>query len=188
VSNETAQEIKQHLEGCAGCSAIYEKMKAQIAIPVIDPDQADVDYLKKIRFGSIRRIVISVISVLVLVAVFMFAFTAGLPVSSEDVTYKTYTLPDETWELVVSLEKSNWACSVRHQEGDDAPGYYILEPRKAPPLLIKGNSFTFGLDPNMIRIPPKDLPEGIPADAKVILRLSDGDIVFTADEMKSAAQ
>lgn len=46
VSEETAQEIAEHLTGYADCRTAYAHMKTSVE-PIIEQDRKAIDYLKK---------------------------------------------------------------------------------------------------------------------------------------------
>ena len=107
LSEETAQEVKEHLTSCADCNAVYEEMRDSLT-PIAVADAGEIDYLKKFKTKSkantIKYSVISALAVVVIFIVCVFIFHIGKPVNSEDLSYTLHKLSDSSIQIDMKLE------------------------------------------------------------------------------------
>lgn len=92
VSDKTKDEIKQHLTECAYCRKQYEEMKTGWPDEQTSPEKketdirlirnGEIDYLKKIREKTRKRIILAVVLTLIAVVLFcvLKVFVWGFPV------------------------------------------------------------------------------------------------------------
>ncbi|MCR5135189.1 MAG: DUF4825 domain-containing protein [Clostridiales bacterium] len=77
TGEETAADIRAHLAGCPDCSAVYTAMTADEPAKGAESDAAaereqrsrDIDYLKKVRTGTRRRVLAAVLAALIILAI-----------------------------------------------------------------------------------------------------------------------
>lgn len=79
-SGETNAEIKQHLDACADCRTVYEKMSAVIPQEIL-PEDKNIDFIKKLKANMLRRNIIAAVStaVAILACFFIFAKNYEIP-------------------------------------------------------------------------------------------------------------
>lgn len=92
TSEVTSQEIKAHLEGCEACRERWERMERQIegeSRTKREEEEREIDYLKKVRKNSRRRLLTGALAALLIVAAAAFVklFVIGYPVDSYYITY-----------------------------------------------------------------------------------------------------
>ena len=66
LSPETEEQVREHLGECEECRKIYEQMTAPE--PAADDDGREVDYLKKVKRGKTKAVIIAVAAVLIVAA------------------------------------------------------------------------------------------------------------------------
>ena len=87
TSPETSGLVREHLEECPDCKAAYEAMHGEIPPETegdcgIAADSSEIDYLKKVRNTGRKKIIASVLAVLLLAggAVFAKVYLYGSPI------------------------------------------------------------------------------------------------------------
>ncbi len=87
TSPETCELVREHLEECPDCEAVYEAMHGEIPPETegdcgIAADSSEIDYLKKVRNTGRKKIIASVLTVLLLAggAVFAKVYLYGSPI------------------------------------------------------------------------------------------------------------
>ena len=80
-SEESNADISKHLDECADCRTVYEKMAAVIP-QEIQPEDKDVDFLKKLKRKMLRKNVVVAIStcIVVLSSLIVFSKTHEIPI------------------------------------------------------------------------------------------------------------
>ena len=183
VSEETAQEIAEHLTGCADCRTAYAQMKTPVE-PIIEQDRKEIDYLKKIRAKTkshvLKYSVICTSVVVVLVVAFMFIIARGTPVKSTDLNYVASIAEAQT--VRVELSPSNGLAfslqtKVTYNEATGQMTEFIISPRQVPKWFPNGNAVHYGYE----YTPDSGLSE----DFQIVIRLSDKDIILTADDLEN---
>lgn len=118
LSKETEQEVQQHLHSCSDCQSLYNQMKIPLE-PVVNQDEKEVDYLKKIKIKSQRVFKYSAISIAVIAVALVssiYVIALGLPLKSADLTYTasiteakgcTTRIESRKWLSVFCSDKSN---------------------------------------------------------------------------------
>ena len=66
LSPESEEKVRLHLEECDECRKIYERMTAPD--PQTDEDASEVDYLKKVKRGKVKAVIIAAAAVLLVAA------------------------------------------------------------------------------------------------------------------------
>lgn len=87
TSPETSGLVREHLQECPNCEAVYEAMHGEIPPETegdcgIAADSSEIDYLKKVRNTGRKKIIASVLAVLLLAggAVFAKVYLYGSPI------------------------------------------------------------------------------------------------------------
>lgn len=87
TSPETSGLVREHLEECPDCEAVYEAMHEEIPTEAEEnsgagADSPEIDYLKKVRNTGRKKIIASVLAVLLLAggAVFAKVYLYGSPI------------------------------------------------------------------------------------------------------------
>jgi len=93
-SEETNAELQSHLDGCADCRGVYEKMTAKIARDV-QTAGGDIDFLKRLRVKILRRNVITAFAVcLILISgLLVFAFNYQIPIPFDRYRMRAEVIP-----------------------------------------------------------------------------------------------
>ena len=84
---ETNREIAEHVQGCAECGRILQQMQAPLQEPETIGKNKEIDYLKKIKAGTVKKILAILVCIAVLATFFSYFFILGSPVKSEDMHY-----------------------------------------------------------------------------------------------------
>ena len=92
TSDESSRQIEAHLETCGDCRSRYQRMKEDLERETQvkqKENEREIDYLKKIRKSSIRKVFLGIFSAfaVILLALFLKLFVIGYPVDSYLVTY-----------------------------------------------------------------------------------------------------
>ena len=99
VSEETAQDIRLHLNTCEKCSKVYSEMRDESKVRVAIKKKKNINPLKKVKkaiFLKVTGIVLMIFTVVILTVQFMFI---GVPVNSENVDVRFYVLSErETYK------------------------------------------------------------------------------------------
>jgi len=112
LTSETSnEEIQEHLAGCEDCRTFYQEMTDEIKEEVPVTKVRELDYLKKVRKGYMRKAAITVGAVAVILLIFVSLFAVGFPVSSEDMEL-THEIKDNYLEINFQLK--NGHDLIRH--------------------------------------------------------------------------
>ena len=83
TSEETNEEIKQHLKDCADCTTIYEQMTAMIPLELKE-EEKDIDFVKKLKSRIRQRYVWIVLTTCIVLTGFMyFVKSYRIPIAYE---------------------------------------------------------------------------------------------------------
>lgn len=157
TGEETNCEIAEHLQGCPECTKLFQEMKTPIAKQETEYVDREIDYLKKIRTGNMKKILAVVGGLLVLAAVVTYLFIIGSPVASKDMTYETEMVQNgEEWvvhlELVNGKElrmNTDYVFDTDAKTGDMVLRKVLLKPYQVwPSPIYEGNKFLYGLNRN----------------------------------------
>lgn len=180
VSVETENDIHQHLLECEACRALHAKLSAPIDNAASQSDQKEIDFLKKVRKNTTKKLVAGFTVLLLIFATLTYFIAIGSPVSKKDLIYTTHVAGDD-WRMNIELTNGK-ALLVRTEPiygkknsmGNRQVVGFIVKPYQLlPSPLLKGenNTFIYGTSLNSFN----------QQDYKIILRLADGDIVLTSD-------
>lgn len=135
IHEETRQAVDRHLKDCPDCTARKEAMESPAsADPAAADQQAEVDYLRKVRRKNRGRIVLAVAAtVAVLVAALTVkAFWIGKKADLEGMTWQV----SETEEGLDLRVRSVWSgvAYVGWQQQEQGENTWSLETREVLPL------------------------------------------------------
>lgn len=157
TGEETAADIRAHLTGCPDCSAVYAAMTADEPAAgttgnAADSDSAaereqrsrDIDYLKKVRTGTRRRILAAVLAAFVILAVPLVRYCViGTP--DPAVAY-ALTMNEEATELTVEGTAIGGSEALAHLSlTQDDKGVVTIAPRNTHKLFYRDSKNTAAL-------------------------------------------
>jgi hypothetical protein len=179
VSAETEADIHQHLQECDACRALHGKLSAPIENATSQTDKKEIDFLKKVRKKTTKKMVVGLAVSLLIFASLTFFLAIGSPVSKEDLIYTTNVVGDE-WRMDLELTNGK-ALLVRTEPiyGEEnskgikpVVGIVVKPYQLLPSPLLEGDNKTFMFGSTITSFNEHDY--------KIILRLGDGDIVYTS--------
>ena len=94
TGEETAAEIRAHLEQCEECAALFAEMQAQQSEPAITAPE-DISPLKAVRQRSRRKTLIAVVIAALLPILFIRFFLVGTQLRSDQITMEIETYWDD---------------------------------------------------------------------------------------------
>ena len=117
---ETDEAVERHLAGCPDCAARLDAMRAP------EPEQEaetakEVDYLKKVKRRSWKRVVLAVLLTVLVLAGALAAkvFVIGSPASADTMAVRTWTAGGQLWVDVTSSVSANawWGWDTEVENG-----------------------------------------------------------------------
>jgi len=181
LSEETVREVELHLQNCTDCNTVYMKMNAPIDIPITLKTKGEIDYLKKIKRNTIKKIFIACTSLIIVFAVLTYIFYIGSPINSKDLIYEIY-IDDKDWCIDFELKNGNELLvriSDIYGEADSdgiksIVGFTLTPYEVAPSFIIDGhgNTYNYGVSLNTFENNE---------DFTIILRLNDREVVVTKE-------
>lgn len=87
TSEETAIEIQEHLKGCVECTKLFEEMSCPMESINLEAENREINYLKKIKARSIKKLVIIIAVILFIFSILTYLFVIGSPVKMKDMEY-----------------------------------------------------------------------------------------------------
>lgn len=136
TSPETSGLVREHLEECPDCEAVYEAMHGEIP-PEAEKtsgaaaDSPEIDYLKKVRNTGRKKIIASVLTVLLLAggAVFAKVYLYGSPIDDFHMTVSSQCVEasTETGESGESEDFMIFSCWIEGTRGQAFTHYKIRE-------------------------------------------------------------
>ena len=106
ASEESVKLIEKHIDKCAECKAVYEKMSAELSNPeYIQEDQELIDSMKKVKRRNRLMVFAGIVAAaLVCTGISFLAFWGVVPVKSEEVSIeysaRTYMENGELWREI----------------------------------------------------------------------------------------
>lgn len=180
VRAETETDIHQHLQECDACRALHAKLSAPIENAAAQTDKKEIDFLKKVRKKTTKKMAAGLAVLLLIFASLTYFLAIGSPVSKEDLIYTTNVAGDE-WRMNMELTNGK-ALLVRTEQiyGEENSkgvkpivGVLVKPYQLLPSPLLEGDNTTFMFGSTINSFNKHDY--------KIILRLGDGDIVFTSN-------
>ena len=179
LSAETEQDIKQHLQECEACRTLHAHLSASINSVKPQVDEREIDFLKKVRKKLTKKVVIAFAALLLIFALLTYFFAIGSTVRKQDLVYTTSIVGD-MWEINMELTNGK-ALFVKTESLYGDPNDQgikpiigaIVTPRELlPSPILEGDntSFMYGTT----------IDSFTKSNYKVVLRLADGDVVFTS--------
>lgn len=129
TSNETNKLIEKHLEECEGCKRSYEAMKAEISEENERVDDSrtilqEVDYLKKIRTSTRKRILLGIAGTLC---------TVGIIIACKLFIWGT---PTESYEAITFVENNRVKIQGVLKNGKSAYSHYKITEQNGQKQLV----------------------------------------------------
>ncbi|WP_308639591.1 zf-HC2 domain-containing protein [Paenibacillus silvisoli] len=180
LSAETDHDIQQHIEECEACRLLHAKLTASIDNADVHVNNKEIDFLKKVRRKTTKKVVTGFTVLLLIFALLIYFLAIGSPVRKADLVYTTSVVGD-TWRINMELTngkallvKTEPIYGEKGSNGIKPIVGVLVKPHEllpSPILESDNTSFMYGSTIDSFNV----------LNYKVILRLADGDIVFTAD-------
>lgn len=145
TSPETSGLVREHLEECPDCEAVYEAMHGEIP-PEAEKtsgaaaDSPEIDYLKKVRNTGRKKIIASVLTVLLLAggAVFAKVYLYGSPIDDFHMTVSSQCVEasTETGESGESEDFMIFSCWIEGTRGQAFTHYKIRETDEGKEVVL----------------------------------------------------
>lgn len=145
TSPETSGLVREHLEECPDCEAVYEAMHGEIPPETegdcgIAADSSEIDYLKKVRNTGRKKIIASVLTVLLLAggAVFAKVYLYGSPIDDFHMTVSSQCVEasTETGESGESEDFMIFSCWIEGTRGQAFTHYKIRETDEGKEVVL----------------------------------------------------
>jgi hypothetical protein len=193
VSSETQRDVLAHLESCPDCRLRYERMKAPMAPAPLPGGKREINFLKKIKASTVRKIAAAAGSLVVVFGALTWIFAIGTRADSTDVAVTTridkVSYPqdgtvtpaylDQEW--VIRLELTNGkALNTRNEylfrideNGRQQPVGCVIIPYSVQPsfFLFEAVNYTFCYSRSGTQPPAGDFT--------VTVRYRDKDVVYS---------
>lgn len=125
TTEETKQDITQHLTDCASCQQEYETLSKPLddLVAVTTKNKQEVRFLKKLQRRTWKIIGVSMLSLVLVVAVILKVFVFGFPIHSDNVAVETsfadsymrvQESDDMTWQTIA---QEDWMINVETTNG-----------------------------------------------------------------------
>ncbi|CAM3405574.1 zf-HC2 domain-containing protein [Paenibacillus lupini] len=180
LSAETEHDIQQHLQECETCRVLHAKLSTSLDNANLHVNKKEIDFLKKVRKITTKKVVTGLVILLLIFALLTYFFAIGSPVTKTDLIYTT-NVKGDMWQINMELTngkallvKTETIYGEKDSNGIKPVIGVLVKPREllpSPVLESDNTSFMFGSTTDSFN----------KHDYKVILRLGDGDIVFTSD-------
>ncbi|MCM3626684.1 zf-HC2 domain-containing protein [Paenibacillus glycanilyticus] len=180
LSAETEHDLQQHLQECEACRELLAKLSTSIDNANLHVNKKEIDFLKKVRKKATKKVVTGLTVLLLVFALFTYLMAIGSPISKKDLIYNT-SVEGDLWQINMELTngkallvKTEPIYGKKDRNGIKPIVGVLVKPREllpSPILESDNTSFMFG----------STIESFNKGDYKVILRLGDGDIVFTSD-------
>lgn len=196
VSEDTADMVQNHLDGCKGCQRALDAMQSDMTLPIDLGSSSLRKYQTKRKHRKLTIACLSVAGIALAVAAFLyFGVAIGVPISSEDVVITTgfeeglYTPPavaadglpcEEDWRLnrawnvdIRTKDGRPLVASSKRPVGDD----HVISLTQVP-RFTKDQADSF----NFMFHYPSESPIADDYDFTVTLKFKDRDIVYSMRE------
>ncbi len=145
TSPETCELVREHLQECPDCQSVYEAMHEEIPTETegncgIAADASEIDYLKKVRNTGRKKIIASVLTVLLLAggAVFAKVYLYGSPIDDFHMTVSSQCVEasTETGESGESEDFMIFSCWIEGTRGQAFTHYKIRETDEGKEVVL----------------------------------------------------
>lgn len=145
TSPETCELVRGHLQECPDCQSVYEAMHEEIPTETegncgIAADASEIDYLKKVRNTGRKKIIASVLTVLLLAggAVFAKVYLYGSPIDDFHMTVSSQCVEasTETGESGESEDFMIFSCWIEGTRGQAFTHYKIRETDEGKEVVL----------------------------------------------------
>ena len=145
TSLETCELVREHLQECPDCQSVYEAMHEEIPTETegncgIAADASEIDYLKKVRNTGRKKIIASVLTVLLLAggAVFAKVYLYGSPIDDFHMTVSSQCAEasTETGESGESEDFMIFSCWIEGTRGQAFTHYKIRETDEGKEVVL----------------------------------------------------
>lgn len=189
VSDETKEDIQEHLKICPECQLLYEKMSTPIASLSVQNNIKEINFLKKIKTRTMKSIVMAVGGIIVILGILAWIFAIGTPANSKDVAImKEFQHPgalnnaylQQVWVIHFELT-NNKALNPRtkYVYGTNADGVKVITGciitlyEVQSSALQECNNYTIGYSYEGTEAPPSDF------DYTFTVRYKDKEVVYS---------
>ena len=145
TSPETSGLVREHLQECPNCEAVYEAMHGEIPTEAektsgAAADSPEIDYLKKVRNTGRKKIIAAVLAVLLLAggAVFAKVYLYGSPIDDFHMTVSSQCAEasTETGESGESEDFMIFSCWIEGTRGQAFTHYKIRETDEGKEVVL----------------------------------------------------
>ena len=145
TSPETSGLVREHLQECPDCEAVYEAMHGEIPTEAektsgAAADSPEIDYLKKVRNTGRKKIIAAVLAVLLLAggAVFAKVYLYGSPIDDFHMTVSSQCVEasTETEETEESEDFMIFSCWIEGTRGQAFTHYKIRETDEGKEVVL----------------------------------------------------
>jgi len=126
TSNESNIEIENHIKECTQCSEILQKMKSEIVPENVEFNKNDIKPFKKLNRKVLKAVLITLISCILVVGVYLFLFGVGWRVQSDEISI-TYSKNEEVIRVNFALKDSQKALNHWGGLGQEIPHIMFTE-------------------------------------------------------------
>lgn len=145
TSPETSGLVREHLEECPDCEAVYEAMHGEIPPETegdcgIAADSSEIDYLKKVRNAGRKKIIAAILAVLLLAggAAFAKVYLYGSPIDDFHMTVSRQCAEasTESEESAESEDFMIFSCWIEGTRGQAFTHYKIRETDEGKEVVL----------------------------------------------------
>lgn len=122
--SETDAEIKKHLENCASCQSVYEKMSTTISLGTVERDKK-IDFFGKLKRSMLKKnilIVILICGIIISFCIFAKNYEIEIPFDPDRMSAEVFrgaVVPDKDGDTSwVSLDELDFSATKNFIEGN----------------------------------------------------------------------
>lgn len=149
---ESTADVKEHLDGCAGCAAEYRALTAPVPQQAPEPPR-EINYLRKVhrRSNAALAACAAVVAVALVAGLVVKLFWLGRPLRQSEVSISTH-MQDGNWVVSFSIENgrdllvSTESIYEATPDGNQRVVGTVLKPRSVVhnPFDNVGTAFSYG--------------------------------------------
>lgn len=185
ASEETETEVKKHLQECSECNMIFEQLNVPLEKIDLETSNKEINYLKKIKAKSAKKIGISIATILCVFSVLSYLFVIGSPVKVKDIEY---TQKVSNGQLLIAFNLINGKelnMKTEYIFEKDIEGSakqltkIILKPYEVLPSPIhEGTKFIYGHE-NEQGLSNEETPQ-----VKIIIQFEDDEVELVTNDIR----